>query len=86
MPGVTVNDDSHCTEKEEQPKILNKVGRQSILLRCKFHLELCGMKNFGSYKNSDYIHFVLGHDSSVLCDQQFSKQASNFNKVSTASL
>lgn len=65
MPGITINDDSNCTEKKEEPKIVNKVRRQLILLRCKFHLELYGMKNFGNYKNSVIIKLELPH-----CERQ----------------
>lgn len=61
MPGVTTNDESNCTEQEEEQKIVSKVGRQLILLRCKFHSELYGMKNVASYKNSIIIKSELPH-------------------------
>lgn len=76
MPDVIVNDSSNCTEEEEQQNNLSKGRRQLSFPRCKFHLELKGMK-----KSSKSGLARIQATFNLCWDHQFSKHRSTIMKV-----
>ncbi|RLW06998.1 hypothetical protein DV515_00003962, partial [Chloebia gouldiae] len=58
--GVAINDDKNFTEKDEERKILNKVGRQLILLKCLQHHSLVYFETYETYERLAVYYCAIG--------------------------